>query len=230
VASAISATTDAEKRKNGQHWKNDAAASFSTANNNHNILNVSKCEAAIASSNIPSAPLPSYKPLTRLQRLIYPHSYLPTPRLLSPNDTAFSYPQLTRGLIQRRKDEQLLRNLLSSTEVVKLLAATGNNNNNQEKQQQQQQQQQQRLLQEMNTIIYGAGITSQIRQQFIIEYGCTGYTPAILYHLVTHYAHRGIIEIGAGHGQWAKALHDNSSVVSTNNKLVCRGCHLRGEG
>jgi hypothetical protein len=60
----------------------------------------------------------------------------------------------------------------------------------------------------MNTIIYGAGITSQIRQQFIIEYGCTGYTPAILHHLVTHYAHRGIIEIGAGHGQWAKALHD----------------------
>jgi hypothetical protein len=182
VASAISAT-DAEERKNGQHWKNDAAAtsSFSTANNNHIILNVSKCEAAITSSNIPSsAPLPSYyKPLTRLQRLIYPHSYLPTPRLLSPNDTVFSYPQLTRGLIQRQKDEQLLRNLLSSTEVVKLRTATGNNNNNQEKQQQQQQQQQ-RLLQEMNTIIYGAGITSQIRQQFIIEYGCTGYTPAIL--------------------------------------------------
>jgi hypothetical protein len=204
VASAIS-ETDAEERKNGQHWKNDAAASFSTANN-HILLNVSKCEAAITSSNIPSsAPLPSYyKPLTRLQRLIYPHSYLPTPRLLSPNDTVFSYPQLTRGLIQRQKDEQLLRNLLSTTEVVKLRAATGNNNNNQEKQQQQQQQQ--RLLQEMNTIIYGAGITSQIRQQFIIEYGCTGYTPAILHHLVTHYAHRGIIEIGAGHGQWAKAL------------------------
>jgi hypothetical protein len=28
------------------------------------------------------------------------------------------------------------------------------------------------------------------------------------HHLVTHYADRGIIEIGAGHGQWAKALHD----------------------
>ena len=207
VTSAITATGAAEKGNGQQH--SQCYTPTSANNNNYRLNVVSKCEEAIASSsssssNIPSAPLPSPKPLTRLQRLVYPHSYLPTPRLLTSQDTVFSYPQLTRGLIQRQKDEERLRNLLSSTRVVKLRT----NNNNQEKQQQQQQQQQQQLLQEMNTIIYGAGITSQVRQEFVIQFGCTGYTPDILHHLVTNYANRGIIEIGAGHGQWARALHD----------------------
>ena len=213
VASVVNAnnsndgTGDDEKENGQDYYLHDAAKIY-------HRLNVSKCEEVNIPPSLPgtsTAAIAStknnitlYKPLTRIQQLVYPHSYLPTPRLLSPTDTVFSYPQLTRGLIQRQKDEQRLRNLLSSAQQVVKLRATTDNNNNQEKQQQQQQQ----LLQEMNTIVYGAGITSQIRQQFVIEYGCTGYTLDILHHLVMHYADRGIIEIGAGHGQWAKALHD----------------------
>lgn len=202
IAAASAVTATADGKGDGQELNNDttAATAFSTAKNHP--LNVSKCEVNTPPSPSPSPPTAetasTHKPLSLLRRLIYPHSYLPTPRLLTPQDTVFSYPSLTRGLIQRQKDEQRLCNLLSSTQVVKLRT---NNNNNQEKQQQ--------LLQEMNTIIYGVGITSQMRQQFIIQFGCTGYTPDILHHLVTNYADRGIIEIGAGHGQWARALYDH---------------------
>merc|ERR1719232_200067 len=60
----------------------------------------------------------------------------------------------------------------------------------------------------MNSVVYGEGITPQMREDFLAQYGCTGYTGEILKYLVEHFGHRGIIEVGAGNGQWARALSD----------------------
>jgi hypothetical protein len=47
-----------------------------------------------------------------------------------------------------------------------------------------------------------------ISVDFLIQYGCTAFTDDILKFLVQNYAARGIIEVGAGNGQWARALSD----------------------
>ena len=48
-----------------------------------------------------------------------------------------------------------------------------------------------------------------MREDFLIQYGCTGYTNEILEYLVEKFSSRGIIEVGAGNGQWARALSDH---------------------
>ncbi len=46
---------------------------------------------------------------------------------------------------------------------------------------------------------------------FVIKYGCTGYTEEIILYLLDNFASRGIIEVGAGNGQWARTLNDSFS-------------------
>jgi len=65
------------------------------------------------------------------------------------------------------------------------------------------------ILKEMNSVVYGKGITPQMREDFLIQYGCTGYTDEILEYLVNKYSSRGLIEVGAGNGQWARSLSDH---------------------
>lgn len=140
------------------------------------------------------------EPLSRMTLMLYssylyPYSYLRTPRLLTPRDPLFSYPELKRGLIRRRNDEERVKQILSSPEV---LQARKNNDQNA----------MQSILQEMNTVVYGKGVTPQMREDFLMQYGCTGFTDDILDYLVQNYGGRGIIEVGAGNGQWARALGD----------------------
>jgi hypothetical protein len=77
------------------------------------------------------------------------------------------------------------------------------------------------LQQEWIQTVFGPNITTiQERQEFIEQYGCTGWTDDVLDYLLQlgsssssspqhhHYGHRGYIEIGAGNGQWAQILTD----------------------
>jgi hypothetical protein len=47
-----------------------------------------------------------------------------------------------------------------------------------------------------------------IMTDFLVQYGCTGFTEEILQYMVRSFESRGIIEVGAGNGQWARALND----------------------
>lgn len=58
-------------------------------------------------------------------------------------------------------------------------------------------------------LLYGSGVTPQDRQNFLAQYGCTGWTPKILERITEIAKDRGIVEVGAGHGQWARALMDH---------------------
>jgi hypothetical protein len=64
------------------------------------------------------------------------------------------------------------------------------------------------LIQDFYNILYGPGITPTDRQQFLERYGCTGWTEEVLITLLDVAAERGIIEMGAGNGQWARVLND----------------------
>jgi hypothetical protein len=148
---------------------------------------------AASSSGVP-------KPLSGLQLLLYrskllPHSFLPVPRLLTQSDPVFEYPEFNRGLRHRKNDEIRLNKLLSSNEL-KQARATQN------------QEQLHSILDQMHTLLYGEGVTPQVREDFLIQNGCTGYTPEILEYLVELGKGRGFVEIGSGNGQWARALTD----------------------
>eukprot|EP00977_Amphora_coffeiformis_P025631 scaffold20880_cov174-Amphora_coffeaeformis.AAC.6 len=56
--------------------------------------------------------------------------------------------------------------------------------------------------------LYGGGMTPQRRTEFLMRYGCTAWNDNILQTLVNLAEGRGLVEIGAGHGQWARALQD----------------------
>jgi len=69
----------------------------------------------------------------------------------------------------------------------------------------------------MNSVVYGDGITPQIREDFLAKYGCTGFTDDILQHLVNEFGQRGIVEVGAGNGQWARALSDHYRALNNSD-------------
>jgi hypothetical protein len=65
----------------------------------------------------------------------------------------------------------------------------------------------QKLQQEWLQVVFGAGITSIAQRQiFVEEYGCTGWTDEVVSLLLDVAGDRGIVELGAGNGQWARRL------------------------
>ena len=64
------------------------------------------------------------------------------------------------------------------------------------------------LMQKLNDVAYGINVSPQTREEFLQAYGCCAYTDDILDYLVEEFGHRGLVEIGAGNGQWARALSD----------------------
>jgi hypothetical protein len=62
------------------------------------------------------------------------------------------------------------------------------------------------IFAKITEIAFGPGVTAQMREDFLARYGCTGWTDDVLDTLVDLADSRGIVEIGAGHGQWARAL------------------------
>ncbi|KAL9184409.1 hypothetical protein ACHAXT_002495 [Thalassiosira profunda] len=167
-----------------------------------------QCQGATPSpTTVEATTAPTPKPLSRTALLLnksklYPHSYLPVPRLLTPSDPLFSYPELKRGLARRRRDEAKVQSILTSPQL-----AEARRDNDQAKLQ--------KLLQEMNTVVYGKGITPQLREDFLMQYGCTGYTEEVLAYLLEAFGRRGILEVGAGNGQWARALTDRFDASRT---------------
>jgi hypothetical protein len=123
---------------------------------------------------------------------------LPLPRKITPGDPAFSDSKLKSGIRQRRRDEQSLRSL-----QVEIHRAHQSRDPQRIRQ----------LFEKVTEIAYGKGISPQIREDFMAKYGCTGWTDAILDELVRLAEKRGIVEIGAGHGQWARAVTEHFTKV-----------------
>ena len=79
------------------------------------------------------------------------------------------------------------------------------------------------ILEEMNALVYGAGVSPQMREDFLMQFGCTGYTPEILQYLVEELGNmngtttRGFVEVGSGNGQWARALMDYYKEMQQQN-------------
>ena len=174
-----------------------------------------KCEESdrTTAAHLPTAIEKSAEPisLSRLTLMLYAsklyrYSHLPVPRLITPRDPLFSYPELKRGLNRRRKDEEKVKRILSSPELI-------------EARKNQDQAQMQNILRQMNLVVYGEGITPQIREDFLMQYGCTGFTDEILQYLVQRYGSRGIIEVGAGNGQWARALSDRYHELKQQHQI-----------
>jgi hypothetical protein len=78
------------------------------------------------------------------------------------------------------------------------------------------------LQQQWLNVVYGSNVTLHDRQQFLEQYGCTGYTEEIIHELLQLASNndRGICEIGAGNGQWARVLSDRyqKEFQNRNNK------------
>lgn len=150
------------------------------------------------------------KPLSRTTLLLYKmkllsYSSLPVPRLINSKDPLFSYPEIKRGIRCRQADEVKLQSILSSKRLMKA-------------RQSQDQQLMQPILQEVNELVYGKGVTPQIREDFLAQYGCVGHTPEIIKFLVDELAKdRGIVEVGAGNGQWARAINDFHNLQRKHN-------------
>mmetsp|Transcript_12630 Transcript_12630/g.18111 ORF Transcript_12630/g.18111 Transcript_12630/m.18111 type:complete len:391 (+) Transcript_12630:271-1443(+) len=172
-------------------------------------LAIKSPSVATTETSITKSVLP--KPLPRATLLLYnlkliAYSSLPTPRLMSTKDPVFSYPDIVRGVRRRQADEVSLQKILSSE---RLMAAR----------QSQDQQLMQPILQEVNELVYGKGVTPQIREDFLAQYGCVGHTPEIVKYLVDELAKdRGIVEVGAGNGQWARAINDFHNLQRKQDK------------
>lgn len=155
------------------------------------------CEQAAA----PSEPtLPSSRPSWIRRSLAFLRvASLPEPRLLFPGDPAF---RMDPGLLKKRQqDEVEMQTMIRSA----LQAQKGRNP---------------KALQDLNDkcleLAYGKGVTLKHRQDFVHRHGCTAWTEEVLDAIVELGKDRGVVEIGAGNGQWARALmerytHKNKS-------------------
>lgn len=82
---------------------------------------------------------------------------------------------------------------------------------------QQRQQQMGALQQAWLDVVYGKGMTLKHRQEFLERYGCAGWTEmALLTLLELGSSRNGIVEMGAGNGQWARVLTDRYNKEETN--------------
>jgi len=132
---------------------------------------------------------------SRIRRVLHSLglSSLPLPRILTPADTVFDYPEIRAGLRCREADEKKLRSLQKE-------AISARTSGDHERIRQ--------VFGEISAIAYGEGVTPQVREDFLVRYGCTAWTDDVLEYLVKLAEGRGIAEIGAGNGQWARAIND----------------------
>eukprot|EP00980_Cylindrotheca_fusiformis_P014605 scaffold3956_cov99-Cylindrotheca_fusiformis.AAC.2 len=113
---------------------------------------------------------------------------LPANRVLTPQDPAL---KLSKRCIKRRqRDEARVLDLLNKAPTL---------GGDPEKIK--------RLGDEIFEVTYGKGVTPQIREDFLLKYGCTGWTDEVLKEIV-QLCDKGLVEIGAGHGQWSRALSE----------------------
>ena len=83
------------------------------------------------------------------------------------------------------------------------------------------------LVEKSYEILYGPNLMPIDRQNFLQQYGCTGWTEEVIVTLLERGASRGFVEIGAGNGQWARVLNDRyqeSEYVERQSKKVFEVC------
>ena len=115
---------------------------------------------------------------------------LPTPRLLQPQDPELNLSR--RAILARQKDDarvlQIQERFASNRDrTPQSIAET---------------------FSELYEVLYGPGCTPQTRNAFLERYGCTGWTDELLDRILDLSRDRGVVEIGAGNGQWTRALND----------------------
>lgn len=114
---------------------------------------------------------------------------LPTPRLLAKGDPAFI---ISKKLLEKRQDDEMeMQNLVRGALQVR----------------------DPETLKELNQkcleLAYGKEVTLKSRQDFVHRHGCTAWTDEVLATLFELGKDRGLVEIGAGNGQWARALTEH---------------------
>jgi hypothetical protein len=112
---------------------------------------------------------------------------LPVPRVLTPSDPALKLPK--RHMQRRIRDEQAVRALLEQGPNLR-----------------DQPEKIKGLHDKICEVTFGKGVTAQMREDFLLQYGCTGWNDDVLETIVEVCETRGIVELGAGHGQWARAI------------------------
>ena len=102
-----------------------------------------------------------------------------------------TYPSLTRGNIVRAQNGAKINALqpeiaeaTASNDRVKMAA----------------------LANQISRLAYGKNQTPQLRQSYIERYGCSKWSDAALEVVRCVGEGRGVVEIGAGNGQWARKL------------------------
>lgn len=196
-------------RRNGQHWISGAACLTwfldqreSPKRFHFNQIAASLCESPVQKSLVGGGeqmiPTPSW-----IQRFLSAVNIisLPLPRKIITGDPAFRDARLETGLRQRMLDEQKLQ-------VLQVDIQKAHQSRDHERMRE--------IFEQVAEIAYGKNVTPQVREDFIVRYGCTGWTDNILRTLVDLAETRGIVEIGAGHGQWARALTDYYNLVVHN--------------
>ncbi|KAG9405978.1 hypothetical protein AC1031_003900 [Aphanomyces cochlioides] len=108
-----------------------------------------------------------------------------------------SWPSMQRGLQARANDEVALLNMTKEFQEV----AKANDRAAVEA-----------LQTRLADVVYGPGITRAMRNKHVEQYGCVKYTEEVLLAIAEVAQGRGVVELGAGHGQWAKQLAEAFSV------------------
>jgi hypothetical protein len=116
------------------------------------------------------------------------------------NQGLMSWPSMVKGIQLRSQDEQMLHEILSemqsSSKSIEELGPL--------------------YTRKIEDILYGKGFTAKDREGYLMEYGCAAYTSEAL-QIIADYAgkkskYEGIIELGAGYGQWARVLSDKYQI------------------
>ena len=130
---------------------------------------------------------------------------LPVPRVLTPTDPIFSYPEMKAGIRQRARDEAKLRSL--QTEAIEARNSGDTQRIN-------------AVFAKISSIAYGVGVKPQDREDFLVKYGCTGWTDDIINKIIELGKDRGVLEVGAGNGQWSRELGDKYKELCASRGIV----------
>jgi hypothetical protein len=151
---------------------------------------------------------------------------LPLPRRIGPNDPDLVLTRRQRR--QRQRDEQQARAL--QQRLVQLVQQKQQRQHQNALKHDELDLQLAQLIQELYGVLYGDGVTPQSRQEFLERHGCTGWTEHAMDAILRRAGMRGrrgsddhneetkwqphqqlprgVVEIGAGHGQWAREIAD----------------------
>lgn len=125
-------------------------------------------------------------------------------------DGLMTWPSFVRGLQRRNADEKENGPKLQAL-IVQAQNAIRNNASKQQVDD---------ITLKIAEIVYGVGQSAETRQRYLELYGCAAYTDEALRMIVASTStsvlnttpRRGILEMGAGNGQWARQLTDRYKI------------------